>query len=85
MEVIRCFESVRVNFRLHTKKDKEFQYAGEQNSFILECVRELKKSNISVGVITNHNKFDLDDFKALKKRAQKRRHSQPAERKNLPT
>ena len=53
---------VRSDFHLHTNKDKEFTYSGEQNSFVNDYVSALKEANISVGVITNHNKFDIDEY-----------------------
>ena len=49
---------VRADFHLHTRKDKEFSFSGEDNSFVKDYVSALKDANISVGVITNHNKFD---------------------------
>ena len=48
---------VRSDFHLHTNKDKEFTYTGEQNSFVKDYVAALKKANIIVGVIKNNNKF----------------------------
>ena len=42
---------VRSDFHLHTNKDKEFTYTGEQNSFVNDYVSALKEANISVGVI----------------------------------
>ena len=62
---------VRADFHLHTCKDKEFIYSGEQNSFINDYVSALKKANINVGVITNHNKFDREEYKAIRKAAKK--------------
>lgn len=62
---------VRADFHLHTRMDKEFTYQGEENSFVAEYIAKLKKQDIRLGVITNHNKFDIDEFKALKKRAKK--------------
>ena len=62
---------VRADFHLHTRKDKEFSFAGEDNSFVKEYVSALKNANISVGVITNHNKFDKDEYKAIRKAAKK--------------
>ena len=35
---------VRSDFHLHTNKDKEFTYTGEQNSFVKDYVALLKKS-----------------------------------------
>lgn len=63
-------EVVCVDFHLHTRRDKEFTYSGEENSFISDYVTALKSKGISVGVVTNHNKFDLNEFKALRKKAQ---------------
>lgn len=60
---------VRADFHLHTRKDKEFQYKQDENQFVKTYVDALKKADIRVGVITNHNKFDLNEFKALKKEA----------------
>lgn len=60
---------VRADFHLHTIKDKEFSFKGEQNNFVREYIETLKKTDIRVGVITNHNKFDFDEFKALRKNA----------------
>lgn len=62
---------VRADFHLHTHKDKEFVYSGEQNSFVNDYVEALKESNINIGVITNHNKFDKDEYKAIRKAAKK--------------
>lgn len=56
---------VRADFHLHTCKDKEFIYSGEQNSFINDYVSALKEANINIGVITNHNKFDREEYKAI--------------------
>ena len=51
-------EWVRCDFHLHTQKDKEFKYSGEENSFVGDYVDALYNSGIKVGVITNHNKND---------------------------
>src|SRR5690606_12649378 len=45
-------------------------YDGDESSFVTNYVSALKEANIQVGVITNHNKFDRDEFKALRKEAQ---------------
>lgn len=63
---------VRADFHLHTRADKEFKYSGQDNEFVSSYVAGLEKAGIGVGVITNHNKFDLDEFKALRKTARKR-------------
>ena len=64
-------EFLRADFHLHTQKDKEFSYSGEPNDFVKSYISALKQANISVGVITNHNKFDKDEYKALKRAASK--------------
>ncbi len=56
---------LRADFHLHTKADKEFQYSGEDNQFVPSYIRALKAVGIQVAVITNHNKFDLNEYKAL--------------------
>lgn len=65
-------EWVRCDFHLHTRKDKEFRYEGEDNSFIKDYIYKLENENIKVAVITNHNKFDLGEYKALKNIANKK-------------
>ena len=65
-------EIVRFDCHLHTKKDKEFKYSEADNSFVTEYVNKLEEEKITIGVITNHNKFDVDEYKALKKAANKR-------------
>lgn len=62
---------IRSDFHLHTNKDKEFQYTGEQNSFVKDYVSALKQANIGIGVITNHNKFDKGEYDAIRKSAKK--------------
>jgi len=60
---------LRADFHLHTKADKEFLYTGDENDFCKLYVEKLKEQNIQVGVITNHNKFDKNEFLALRKKA----------------
>jgi len=62
---------VRADFHMHTRADKEFNHAGEAKAFTAAYVSALKAAAIRVGVITNHNKFDRDEFKALSKAARK--------------
>jgi chromosome segregation protein len=62
---------VRADFHLHTKADKEFAYAGDDKAFVSAYVDALKKAGIGLGVITNHNKFDAAEYKALRKRARR--------------
>lgn len=62
---------LRADFHLHTNKDKEFKYSREQNSFVKDYVTGLKKADIHIGIITNHNKFDKDEYNAIRKAAKK--------------
>jgi predicted ATPase len=62
---------LRADFHLHTKADKEFSYTGNENDFCRLYIEKLKEQNINVGVITNHNKFDKNEFVALRKNALK--------------
>lgn len=62
---------VRADFHLHTLKDKEFTYSGASTSFVGDYVSALKNASINVGIITNHNKFDIEEYKAIRKAAKK--------------
>lgn len=62
---------LKADFHLHTKADKDFKYDGEENSFVASYVDQLKSTDIGIGVITNHNKFDKEEFNALRKQAVK--------------
>lgn len=64
-------EWVRVDLHLHTNADKEFKYDGEPNSFSNDYIEALQGASIRLGVVTNHNKFDLGEFTALRKKARK--------------
>ncbi|NCC85318.1 MAG: hypothetical protein EOM03_14495 [Clostridia bacterium] len=61
----------RADFHLHTKADKEFKYDGKDEDFTTRYVEKLKETGIRLGVITNHNKFDKNEFQVLRKKAQK--------------
>jgi len=75
MDQLKIFNNgstwLRADFHLHTKADKEFNYEGEDNYFLNKYVAGLKKAGIKIGVITNHNKFDVQEFKNLRKKARK--------------
>lgn len=61
---------LRADFHLHTRADnREFTYPGEDNRLVSDYIAGLKNTGIQVGVITNHNKFDVNEFKALRKKA----------------
>ncbi len=62
---------IRADFHLHTKQDKEFKDAGSEHDFVTRYIAALRQANIQVGVITNHNKFERDEFRALQKAAKK--------------
>ena len=62
---------LRADFHLHTKADKEFVYSGEDNSFVSDYVNKLSQEKIGVAAITNHNKFDFNEYKALAKKSRK--------------
>ncbi|MFA0000448.1 TrlF family AAA-like ATPase [Vibrio lentus] len=64
-------EWIRADFHLHTRADKEFKYSGSENDYINSYVAGLEKAGIGLGVISNHNKFDLDEFKQMRKKARK--------------
>lgn len=73
---LKIFENgsswLRADFHLHTKADKEFIYNGEENAFISSYVDKLDEQHIKVATITNHNKFDFGEYKALSKKARKK-------------
>ncbi len=62
----------RFDCHLHTESDKEFDYKGDANRFVSDYVDKLVSEGISVGIITNHNKFDCEQYKAIKKAAKKK-------------
>lgn len=62
---------LKVDFHLHTRADKEFKYVAEDNDYLNQYVACLSNADIGLGIISNHNKFDLDEFKALRKKAKK--------------
>ncbi len=63
----RGAEYLKADFHLHTKSDKEFKTSiTDENEFIEKYIDELKKKGISIGAITNHNKFNREEFKLLR-------------------
>ncbi len=64
---------IRADFHLHTKADTEFDFKDPENkrSFKKEYVAQLEQQGIRLGVITNHNKFDLAEYKSLRECARK--------------
>ncbi len=64
---------LRADFHLYTKVDKEFSYSDNENYYLSNYVDALESAEIGIGVITNHNKFDCNEFKALRKTAKNKR------------
>jgi chromosome segregation protein len=62
---------LRADFHLHTIKDKEFKFDGNPNDFFNQYIDRLIAEKINVGIITNHNKFDKEEYSNLRKKAQK--------------
>jgi len=62
---------IKGDFHLHTRADKEFTYNDEDNDYLNNYAKALVDSGIKLGVVTNHNKFNLDEFKLLRKKARK--------------
>lgn len=62
---------VRADFHLHTRRDREFKDMGKEQDFASRYVAALKTADVRVGVITNHNKFEREEFKAVRKAARK--------------
>ena len=62
---------VGTDFHMHTRADAEFLYSGDPKVFPSKYIAALKAAGIRVAVVTNHNKFDRDEFKTLAKIAKK--------------
>lgn len=60
---------LRADFHLHTIKDKEFKFEGNPNDFFTQYIQRLKDENVKIGLITNHNKFDKEEYINLRKKA----------------
>lgn len=57
---------LKADLHLHTKADKEFKCdISDDTDFAEKYVNELKKKDIKIGAITNHNKFKHDEFQLL--------------------
>jgi hypothetical protein len=65
-------EWIRADFHLHTKADKGFSYSGDVSLYNGAYVDALAAATIRLGVITNHNKFDFEEFKSLRVTARKK-------------
>ena len=57
---------LKADLHLHTRADKEFKCAiSDDTDFAEKYVNELKEKGIKIGAITNHNKFEHDEFQLL--------------------
>ena len=65
-------EWVRVDFHLHTKADREFRFDGDPDDYNRHYVDALGAADVRLGVVTNHNKFDFEEFKSLRATARKK-------------
>lgn len=65
-------EWIRADFHLHTAADGKFAYTGDSNYYANAYVGALEGAAIRLGVVTNHNKFDLQEYKTLRSAAKKR-------------
>ncbi|MBI9032171.1 histidinol-phosphatase [bacterium] len=68
---------LKADFHLHTLADTEFVYKNnceypEKNTFPNDFVERLSQQDIRIGVITNHNKFDFEEFKSISKKAKQK-------------
>ncbi|MGE5605829.1 MAG: hypothetical protein ACM3YE_09075, partial [Bacteroidota bacterium] len=64
MKLLGGAEYVRVDLHSHTIADKKFKDEQWKNKedFIVQYVEQLQKQNISIVAITNHNKFDREEY-----------------------
>lgn len=64
---------LKADFHMHTRADHEYdkKYKND-DQFIHKYIARMEETDTRVGVITNHNKFDKDEFLVLKKAAQKK-------------
>jgi chromosome segregation protein len=62
---------VRADFHMHTVADDEFERPAAGVNFASAFVDRMGEEQVGIGVITNHNKFDQQEFKSLRKVAVK--------------
>lgn len=62
---------VRADFHLHTKADRHFKFTGNTDYFVSDYVNALKCEDIRIGVVTNHNSFDVEEFRTIRRYAAK--------------
>ena len=62
---------LKADFHLHTNSATEFKPKEDINKFPELFINKLLEQNIRMATITNHNKLDLGEFKAIRKLAEK--------------
>jgi energy-coupling factor transporter ATP-binding protein EcfA2 len=74
----RGAEWVRADFHLHTLKEPgksrakfRAEFRDRENEFAKEWVARLVAEDVRIAVVTNHNFFDVNEFKALRRQARK--------------
>ncbi|AHF81120.1 PHP domain-containing protein [Thermococcus paralvinellae] len=70
MEFYKGSQWVRIDLHLHTVSDREFKYSG--TNFEEDFIKKLEDENIKIAAITNHNKFNYNEFLRLRHLASKR-------------
>lgn len=64
---------VRADFHLHTAAADEFnKQKVKQNTYVEDFVTRLSDQGIQLAVVTNHNKFDREEFLALRAAAEQK-------------
>ena len=63
---------LRSDFHLHTDADSQFIFKGDSNFYYSSYIDKLVEQEIKIAAITNHNKFNPEEFKALEKTARKK-------------
>lgn len=62
---------LRADFHLHTQADRQFENPPPGVRFEEAYANRLAAEKIAVGVVTNHNKFEKEEFRRLRKEASK--------------
>lgn len=64
---------LKADFHMHTRSDHEYdrKYKND-DQFIQKYISRMETTDTRIGVITNHNKFNKDEFLLLKRAAQKK-------------
>ncbi|MEM1001017.1 MAG: TrlF family AAA-like ATPase [Bacteroidota bacterium] len=57
---------LRADFHLHTQSDDEFPNSPDEPTFVADYIDQMVNTDTRIGVITNHNKFNREEFIKLK-------------------